>query len=121
MSATTYLLAGWLIDGSGGPIREKVLLEIVDGRFAAIEQYVPGGGLDLAQVTDLSHCSILPPLVDSHVHLFMSGAYTAGRFPSTEVFELPFMTNSAEVGARASWDYSSTPKGFARPQTSPLS
>ncbi len=31
--------------------------------------------------------------------------YTAGRFPSTEVFELPFMTNSAEVGARATWDY----------------
>ena len=25
--------------------------------------------------------------------------YTAGRFPSTEVFELPFMTNSAEAGA----------------------
>jgi len=31
--------------------------------------------------------------------------YTAGRFPTTEVFELPFMTNSAEVGARASWDF----------------
>jgi TRAP-type transport system periplasmic protein len=31
--------------------------------------------------------------------------YTAGRFPSLEVFELPFMTNSAEVGARAAWDY----------------
>ena len=31
--------------------------------------------------------------------------YTAGRFPTTEVFELPFMTNSAEVGARAAWDY----------------
>ena len=31
--------------------------------------------------------------------------YTAGRFPSMEVFELPFMTNSAEVGARAAWDY----------------
>ena len=27
--------------------------------------------------------------------------YTAGRFPALEVFELPFMTNSAEVGARA--------------------
>lgn len=25
--------------------------------------------------------------------------YTAGRFPTMEVFELPFMTNSAEVGA----------------------
>lgn len=31
--------------------------------------------------------------------------YTAGRFPSMEVFELPFMTNSAEAGARAAWDY----------------
>jgi TRAP-type C4-dicarboxylate transport system substrate-binding protein len=31
--------------------------------------------------------------------------YTAGRFPSTEVFELPFMTNSAEAGARATWEY----------------
>jgi TRAP-type C4-dicarboxylate transport system substrate-binding protein len=27
--------------------------------------------------------------------------YTAGRFPALEVFELPFMTNSAEAGARA--------------------
>jgi TRAP-type transport system periplasmic protein len=31
--------------------------------------------------------------------------YTAGRFPIMEVFELPFMTNSAESGAAASWDY----------------
>jgi len=31
--------------------------------------------------------------------------YTAGRFPAMEVFELPFMCNSAEVGARAAWDY----------------
>lgn len=31
--------------------------------------------------------------------------YTAGRFPAMEVFELPFMTNSAEVGARAAWDF----------------
>jgi len=31
--------------------------------------------------------------------------YTPGRFPAMEVFELPFMTNSAETGARAAWDY----------------
>ncbi len=31
--------------------------------------------------------------------------YTAGRFPIMEVFELPFMTNSAEVGAAAAWEY----------------
>lgn len=31
--------------------------------------------------------------------------YTAGSFPAMEVFELPFMTNSAESGAAAAWDY----------------
>lgn len=31
--------------------------------------------------------------------------YTAGRFPAMEVFELPFLTNSAEVAASAAWDY----------------
>jgi len=31
--------------------------------------------------------------------------YTAGRFPLVEVFELPFMTNSAEGAAQAAWEY----------------
>lgn len=31
--------------------------------------------------------------------------YTPGRFPAMEVFELPFMTNAAEGGAAAAWDY----------------
>jgi len=31
--------------------------------------------------------------------------YSAGRFPSVEVFELPFMMTSAEAAARALWDY----------------
>ena len=31
--------------------------------------------------------------------------YTAGRFPLMEVFELPFMNNSAESASRAAWDY----------------
>jgi TRAP-type transport system periplasmic protein len=31
--------------------------------------------------------------------------YTAGRFPAMEVFELPFMCNSAEAGGRATWDF----------------
>jgi TRAP-type transport system periplasmic protein len=33
-------------------------------------------------------------------------SYTAGRFPSLEVFELPFMTNQAEAASKAIWDYS---------------
>lgn len=73
MSTVKYFLAGWVIDGSGGPVKKKVLLKIIDGKFAAIDQYHPDDELNLEQVQDLSHCTLLPPLVDSHVHLFMSG------------------------------------------------
>lgn len=31
--------------------------------------------------------------------------YSAGRFPSVEVFELPFMSKKAETTSRALWDY----------------
>ncbi|HBG19306.1 MAG TPA: amidohydrolase, partial [Desulfobulbaceae bacterium] len=70
---TTYILAGWLIDGSGGKVRERMLLRVEEGRFVAIEEYRPDCGVDTSQLTDLSHCTILPPLVDCHMHLFMSG------------------------------------------------
>ena len=36
---------------------------------------------------------------------FTLPGYTAGRFPVMEVFELPFMTNSAEAASRAAWDF----------------
>ncbi len=42
--------------------------------------------------------------------------YTAGRFPSVEAFELPFMSRSAESTSRALWEYVETygKKDFAR-------
>jgi len=36
---------------------------------------------------------------------FTLPGYTAGRFPTMEVFELPFISQSAEAGSRAAWDY----------------
>ncbi len=35
--------------------------------------------------------------------------YTAGRFPTTEVFELPFMFTNADAVSRALWDYAQGP------------
>lgn len=67
---TTYILAGWLIDGSGGPVQKKVLLRIENGVFIDLTRF--DGSIPLDHITDLSHCTILPPLVDSHVHLAMS-------------------------------------------------
>jgi TRAP-type C4-dicarboxylate transport system substrate-binding protein len=37
--------------------------------------------------------------------VFTLPGYTAGRFPVMEVFELPFMTRSAESASRAAWEY----------------
>ncbi len=34
--------------------------------------------------------------------------YTAGRFPRTEAFELPFMMNNAEASSKALWEYLNT-------------
>lgn len=40
--------------------------------------------------------------------IFTIPAYTAGRFPLIEVFELPFMAGSAEATSRAAWEYAAT-------------
>ena len=74
-----FILAGWLIDGSGGPIQKKALLKIVDGRIAAVSRYNQGDCPAGSEVTDYSHCCILPPLIDSHAHLGMSGTLHPGR------------------------------------------
>lgn len=74
-----YVLAGWLIDGSGGPIQKKVVLKIVDGLIADVSRYNQSDCPAASQTTDLSHCSILPPLIDSHAHLCLSGTLDAKR------------------------------------------
>jgi TRAP-type transport system periplasmic protein len=87
--------------------------------MASVQVIVPWCNKIAAESNNRIKCQILPAmsaggtppqLVDrvkdgvDDVVITLPG-YTAGRFPTTEVFELPFMTNSAEVGARASWDY----------------
>nr|WP_316644101.1 TRAP transporter substrate-binding protein [uncultured Roseateles sp.] len=37
--------------------------------------------------------------------VFTLPGYTAGRFPVMEVFELPFMSNSAEAASKSAWDF----------------
>ena len=73
MDTAHFIFAGWLLDGSGGPVREKVLLQIENTTITSIENYTSENSSDIPNLTDLSHCTILPPLIDSHAHLFMSG------------------------------------------------
>ncbi len=64
-----YLFCGSLIDGSGGPVLERALITIKDGLITGVEETrgIPSG------TEDLGDCTIIPGLVDCHVHLFMSG------------------------------------------------
>jgi len=73
MNTKHSIRVGWLLDGSGEPAREKMLLQIENGIITSLDNYGGGDNYDSSSITDLSHCTILPPLVDSHVHLFMSG------------------------------------------------
>ena len=66
------ILAGWLVDGSGEPVRVNVLLTINNGTITQIEEAIPEKTRQ-QEVTDFSHCTLLPGLIDTHIHLFMSG------------------------------------------------
>jgi imidazolonepropionase-like amidohydrolase len=73
MQLSPYILAGWLLNGSAGPILKEVLLEIKNDRIAAIrggmEKEFAGGDF-----LDLSDYTLLPGLVDCHAHLSMCGS-----------------------------------------------
>jgi len=67
-----FILAGWLVDGTGEPVRENLLLTIQNGVIANIEKAVPEK-IRQQNVIDFSNCTLLPGLIDAHIHLFMSG------------------------------------------------
>jgi imidazolonepropionase-like amidohydrolase len=68
-----YIKIGWLIDGSGAPVQKKRILTVEDGVITGINPFNDSDSPDPDLTTDLSRCTILPPLVDCHVHLAMSG------------------------------------------------
>jgi imidazolonepropionase-like amidohydrolase len=60
------------MDGSGAPAVKNVMLTIKDGRIERVETAEPQA-IPQKDFTDFSHCTLLPGLIDAHVHLFMSG------------------------------------------------
>jgi imidazolonepropionase-like amidohydrolase len=68
-----WVRAGWLIDGSGGPVQEDILIGVSQGRFTRVEPFAdsisPG-----VHFRDCSSHTILPTLIDAHVHLAFSGS-----------------------------------------------
>lgn len=72
----TVLRCGQLIDGTGAPPRKDAVVILDDGRIAAV------GGPELEagaeNVLDLSNRTVLPGLIDAHVHICLDGSPDAG-------------------------------------------
>lgn len=73
MTDKSCIHAGWLIDGSGGPIQKDVVMHIRQGTIQSVEAAPKEAHRQPPSFLDLSGHTLLPGLVDCHVHLFMSG------------------------------------------------
>jgi len=73
MSTKTAYHAGWLIDGSGAPAVKDRIIVVQDGSVTRICG-PDDPGLDGLNAVDWSDCTVFPALIDSHVHLVMSGS-----------------------------------------------
>lgn len=81
MAETRYIVAGNLIDGSGDVARRNIFLAVKNTLITAI-----GPAADLprnknAIIDDLSHCTIVPPLVDCSVNLTQSPSLDSRVLP----------------------------------------
>ena len=72
------ILAGWMIDGTGAPFQENVLLGIKGGIFEGIQPFFKGS-MKPSTLMDLSGYTLLPGLADAHVHMIMSGTWDQRR------------------------------------------
>lgn len=68
----TLIKADRLIDGTGAAAREGVALLVEDGRIVGIHTG-DSGAVEGAEVLDFPGCTILPGLIDTHVHLNLPG------------------------------------------------
>jgi imidazolonepropionase-like amidohydrolase len=66
------VLCGWLIDGKGGKAQKDVVIRITDSRIVSVSTDRPPQD-GQAQILDYSDCTVIPGLVDAHIHLAMSG------------------------------------------------
>ncbi|HBD09910.1 MAG TPA: hypothetical protein DCZ69_16795 [Syntrophobacteraceae bacterium] len=67
-----HLLVGWMVDGTGAPYSRRVLLTVSHRMISALETDFTGS-LPTQHLVDLRQCTVIPALVDCHVHLSLSG------------------------------------------------
>ena len=67
--------AGWMIDGSGAPARPNIRVTVAGGSIRAMEAIGPGASpAEPAADHDWRGFTVIPGLIDSHVHLARTGS-----------------------------------------------
>jgi imidazolonepropionase-like amidohydrolase len=75
-----YLIrAARLIDGRGGEVAERPVIRIEDARITAVSTAGAMHALPAAELIDAADCTLMPGLIDAHVHL---GAFNCTSFAS---------------------------------------
>ncbi len=74
MGNKKYIKVGRLIDGSGGAVQKDRVLVVQEGKIDKIVSPEAIPGQTSAEIIDLSHCSIMPPLMDCSVNLARSSS-----------------------------------------------
>lgn len=64
----TIITAARLIDGTGGAVRERAAVVVRDGRIVEVRDGVPADLPEGARVIDLGERTLLPGLIDTHLH-----------------------------------------------------
>lgn len=74
MTDEKYILAGRLIDGTGGAVQKSVCLVVLDGVITAIKKIEDIAAINKNNLVDYSHCTLMPPLFDCSLKLSCSAA-----------------------------------------------
>jgi imidazolonepropionase-like amidohydrolase len=74
--ASWVITADRLFDGTGAATMVKPVLHVADGRIDKIERHLLPPGTCSGERRDFPGCTILPGLIDTHVHLVMSALET---------------------------------------------
>ncbi len=80
MSTATRITADFLIDGSGAPPLADAEILVRDGRFAFVGRRTADADASVRSL-DFPGCTLIPGLIDSHVHLSMSPEIVAADVP----------------------------------------
>lgn len=101
MSAATTFLVGQLIDGSGSAPVPRAFVRLEGPRITAVGRQSELGDLDgQGTVIDAPDCTLMPGLIDAHVHLAYSGALHSRAFQS-EASELSYSALALRAAAYA--------------------